>query len=320
MKTTLAITFAAVYGLSLRMMFGFLEDFMGIMTISFLIIAPMVIGFFTVYFLPGVKNGAAAFFLPWATSGVILVITIILNIEGTICWIMIFPAFAILAGVGGVIAFTIRKRNEDKNDPNNWRPPHSWSIPFLFVLPALGGLIEGDRSLNRKDITITETMEIAATPEEVWYELTHINDIPVSSNHASFANLMGFPKHLGTTLDTLAVGGKRKAVYENGLYFDETIAQYEHGKLLVLDIKTDPTKIPPTVMDEHILIGGKHVDILQDVYTLEKLENGNTRLTLTSHFWINTPFNWYSGIWSEWLMSDILSGELELIKSRSEEK
>jgi hypothetical protein len=42
-----------------------------------------------------------------------------------------------------------------------------------------------------------------------------------------------------------------QAVYEKGLYFDETITQLEKEKLLVLDIKTDPHKIPPTVMDEH---------------------------------------------------------------------
>ena len=32
-------------------------------------------------------------------------------------------------------------------------------------------------------------------------------------------------------IDTLKVGGKKKAVYENGLYFDETIAKLENEKL-----------------------------------------------------------------------------------------
>ena len=52
-----------------------------------------------------------------------------------------------------------------------------------------------------------------------------------------------------------------------GLYFNETISNFETEKLLVLDIKTDPKNIPPTVMDEHILIGGKPVSYTHlDVY------------------------------------------------------
>ena len=124
------------------------------------------------------------------------------------------------------------------------------------------------------------------------------------------STVIGFPRHVKTTLDTLAVGGKRTAYYEKGLYFNETISRYEPGKLLVLDIKTDPTKIPPTVMDEHIIIGGKHVDLVQDVYLLEQLSDGNCQLCLSSHFFINTAFNWYTGIWANYLMGDILSGEL----------
>ena len=53
------------------------------------------------------------------------------------------------------------------------------------------------------------------------------------------------------------------ALYENGLYFDETILAYQKEKQMVLHIKTDPANIPPKVMDEHIVIGGRHVDITE---------------------------------------------------------
>jgi len=131
------------------------------------------------------------------------------------------------------------------------------------------------------------------------------------------ANFFGFPQALSTTLDSLAVGGKRLAVYEKGLYFAETITAYTPEKSLVLRIKTDPNNIPPTVMDEHIVIGGKHFDILQDVYQLEALPDGNCRLQLTSHYMLATPFNWYASIWVHYLMADILQGELDLIKQRT---
>ena len=70
-------------------------------------------------------------------------------------------------------------------------------------------------------------------------------------------------------------------------------------------------------MDEHIVIGGKHVDILQDIYKLEKLSDTSCRLTLSSRFYINTPFNWYASIWAKYLMADILQSEINLINERA---
>lgn len=323
MNPFFAVVFAAVYGVILRIVFGFLEEFMGIMGMSFLVLAPLIIGFVTVILVPKKRaiSNTAAFFLPWGTTLVILLITIAFNIEGAICWIMLSPLFAIVAGVGGLIANRFKRKKVEINDKENydyWTKPDKLSVSCLLLLPMITGAIEGERLLNRKDMEITETIEIKASSKVVWNALANINSIKRSESKASFASWMGFPSHISTTLDTLAIGGKRIAIYEKGLYFNETITAYESEKKMVLDIKTDPNKIPPTVMDEHILIGGKHVDILQDVYTLEQLPNGNCILKLSSHFFINTPFNWYAAIWAKYLMSDILSGELELIKERTE--
>ncbi len=110
------------------------------------------------------------------------------------------------------------------------------------------------------------------------------------------------------------------AYYERGLYFKETITQYEPDKFMRLAVKTDPYNIPPAVMDEHILIGGKHLDILEDTYQLESAQDGTTRLTLSSKYMINTPLNWYVSMWSSMLMDDVLGNELAIIKHRAEVK
>lgn len=321
MKTLFAVGFASLYGLIVRLLFGFMEDFMGIMSITFLVLVPVFIGFLTVILIPKVSNGAAAFFLPWLTSFVILFITIALSIEGAICWIMVFPFFAVLAGIGGSIAYSIKKRkarNKDL-DKTDWGKPNTLNVSALFFVPALLGYLEGERTLVPVEYTITKQIAIAAPPAEVWKQLTHINELKASERQSSFSILMGFPRHLRTVADTFAPGGTRFAVYEKGLYFKETISEYVPGKRMVLDIKTDPDNIPPTVMDEHILIGGKHLDILKDEYNLEQLPDGSSQLSLSSRFRINTPLNWYAGLWATYLMSDILEGELELVKARAAE-
>lgn len=319
MKSIFAVSAAAFYGLSLRIMFGFLDNFMGIMSITFIGLVPVIIGFLTIILQSkeSTTNALSAFLQPWITCLVLLILTMTLNVEGSICWIMIYPFFAFLAGIGGVLAYLLRKSNSSHSDKQDWKEPNSLNLSLLIVVPFVIGLAEGERTLSRQEYTLSTSVIIPATSKEVWYHLTHINEITHKENTPSIANIIGFPRHVRTTLDTVAIGAKRTAVYENGLYFDETIAAFKPEKLLVLDIATDPANIPPTVMDEHIVIGGKHIDILQDVYTLEQLPDNNCRLTLSTRYFINTPFNWYSGIWAKYVMSDILQGEIEVIKERA---
>ncbi len=323
MKLFSPIALAAIYGLAIRLLFGLFGDIMGIMSLSFFVLGPLAIGFLTVIFLPRKKqvNNSAAFFLPWLTCLLILLVTIAIQIEGLICWLMAYPLFAVVSGLGGIIANNIRKRKyvdiDDRENYDKWTGSDKLTVSLVVLIPVIFGIGEGERLLNRKDMMVSKSIIIHADPKNVWYALANINDITPGENRKSASAIMGFPRHIKTTLDTMAVGGKRKAIYEKGLYFDETISRCEPGKLLVLNIKTDPANIPPTVMDEHIIIGGKHVDILQDVYRLEQLTGGNCRLTLSSHFFINTAFNWYSGIWANYLMGDILKGELKLVKERA---
>ncbi|MDJ1497304.1 hypothetical protein QNI19_30480 [Cytophagaceae bacterium DM2B3-1] len=320
MKPGLAVLLASVYGLTIRILFGFLSEIMQIMGIVFLALIPAIVGFVTIYLMPvrQLTSKTFAFFMPWVTSLILLVVTILLNIEGAICWIMIFPFFAVMAGFGGLIAFEIKKKQAQKNaEKNDWEKPTSLQVSLLFMVPVLLGFIEGERSLVPKEMTIRREVSLDATSKEVWKQIIASHEtLPSEPSGGSMSNLMGFPRHSKTTLDTAAVNGKRIAYYEKGLYFEETISQYEPAQKLVLAIKTDPHKIPPTVMDEHILIGGKHLDILEDVYELETLSDGRTRLLLSSRFYINTPFNWYAGIWAEYLMKDILQNELDRIEQR----
>lgn len=318
MRTLFAVMFASFYGLVIRLMFGFFD---GVMSISFLGAVPIAIGFITVILIPKL-NGVAAFFIPWLTSFVILLITMALNIEGSICWIMIYPLFAILAGIGGLIAHGLKKQNASKKEHggDKWGKPNTLNVSLLFFVPAFVGYLEGERTLVPQEYSVTKEVLIAASPEEVWKQLTTINELSEEERPASFSSYMGFPRHVRTVADRFAVGGTRFAVYDKGLYFKETISEYIPNQLMVLEVKTDPENIPPTVMDEHILIGGKHLDILKDIYKLEPMPDGGSKLILTSHFFINTPFNWYSGLWANYLMSDILQGELDLVKQRSTAK
>ncbi|WP_044086187.1 hypothetical protein [Lewinella cohaerens] len=326
MKSFFALTIASSYGLLIRGIFGFISPNFEIMSLTFLCLVPFIIGFLTVRFWPEgkIKSNWSAFAKPWLTCLILLIVSMLLKIEGAICWIMIYPFFSFAAGLGGILTFKImNKRSSSSNNPdildeNDWDNSSTLKMSLVLLLPVFMGFIEGDHSSSRQYITLEESVTINASTDEIWQTITHIDQVDQGEKGTYLTNALGFPKHLYTTLDTCLLGNKRMCYYEKGLVFEETITEVVPHKKLVLDIYVDPTKIPATVLDEHIVIGGKHVDVLKDTYLLEPQTDGATHLSLTSQYSINTPFNWYAGIWAKYLMSDLLKGELNLIKQRSE--
>lgn len=319
MKFLFAVILAAAYGLLIRLLFGSANGLLEIMSVTFLFFVPVLIGFLTVVLMPAQKitTGTAAFFTPWLTSLVLLVVTILLNMEGAICWLMAFPIFAIAAGVGGVLAYQWRKPKAKHPNASSWQKPNTLNVSLVFAVPLLLGFVEGEKASAPKQIVIERAVLLNAPAADVWQKLISSKQLGQHANKTSFSTLLGFPKHVSTRLDTLLVGGTRMAYYEKGLYFQETVTNYQPERLLVLRVDANPNTTPAAVMDEHIVIGGKHLDILEDVYTLHPLPGGRTRLALSSRFYINTPFNWYAGIWAHYLMNDILEGELNLIAEQA---
>ncbi|MES2060715.1 MAG: SRPBCC family protein [Bacteroidota bacterium] len=313
MKLPFAVIIAATYGLLIRIVFGLMGAAMEVMSLSFLFFAPFIIGFITIILLPleKIKNRVKAFFIPWLTTAAVLVITMALFMEGAVCWIMIYPFFSVLSGLGGIVAYTYKLRQAKKsNDHPNF------NLSFLALLPLVIGFIEKDAASASKEYHVSKTIIMNASPAQVWDKLTHIDNIALAENRSYLTDVIGFPRHIKTVIDKQAVGGHRMAVFEKGLYFDETITSYLPQKQLTLAIKTDPDKIPPTVLDEHIVIGGKHINIIEDKYEIEPLANGKCSLKLSSRFTICTPFNWYAIFWANLTIDNILQSELNLIKAR----
>ncbi|RYY95775.1 MAG: hypothetical protein EOO11_15125, partial [Chitinophagaceae bacterium] len=100
MRSFLATILASMYGLMMHLLYGFFDAALSVMSLAFLALLPILIGFITVILAPkktAISN-AGAFFRPWATCLVLLFISIFLNMEGAICWMMIYPFFAGMAG------------------------------------------------------------------------------------------------------------------------------------------------------------------------------------------------------------------------------
>ena len=112
-------------------------------------------------------NAISAFFIPWITSFFILVFTIAVNMGGAICWIMIYPFFTVLAGMGGVVSYRIKKSRIKKSKAHDWENPNKLNIALAMLILVIVGTIEGERSLESKNFFITQHIVVDATPAVV---------------------------------------------------------------------------------------------------------------------------------------------------------
>jgi hypothetical protein len=329
MKIFLVVAIGTAYGLFARITFGFLEPFLPVLSTSLIGISPFIIGLLTTYLLPvkTVKTKWRAFFFPLLPILGLASIALFFKVEGLICWIMATPFLAIPAGLGGLLGFYLRKKNQKKSDDEDaldrntwmdWDKPGNPQLAFLLLLPFCTGFLEGKIGNELLSMEQTETIRIKAPVAAVWKGLRSDFSFPEEELPSPLSRIIGFPGHLETRVANPEPGGKRFSYYQKALVFEETILESIPEKKWRLRVDIYPDKIPAGALDDHVKIGGAHLDVLEDSYALHALDGSETEVKLTSRYFIRTPFNWYARWWANVLMGDLLEGELKSLKDRCE--
>ena len=296
-----------VYGIELN---GWNEIYR-VMSISFLFLLPVLIGALTIYLSPSPKSKKLVYkiFIPWIPIFIFLIVTIILEIEGWACWLMMLPIFLAGASLGGIIGAYLKK--EWRNDKLN--------ISILILLPFILGPLESMIDKIPGTYKAYTYIDIDAPADRIWDNVTRVYEIPENEDSGYLNKALGFPRPVKAELNFQGEGAYRKAIFTNGLVFHETVTDYKDKEKMVFDIKAYPHEIPSTTLDKHVVIGGDYFDVLEGTYELEKLDNGKKRLHLYSYFKMNTTFNFYAGWWAKWIMKDIQNNILKVQKHRSED-
>jgi hypothetical protein len=304
------------YALLLRVVFGLdiLKDYIRVMSITFLLATPFIIGFLTVVLSPRkdairIRYAALA---PWVPIGVFFVITLLLAIEGAACWLMILPVFLAFAALGGLFARYLiirRKKRPDKL--------HVSMIMLLpFILAPFEKLIP-DLPSRYEAYTYAD---IHAPADKIWANVLRVRAIPEQADHGTLTRFLGFPRPIRAELNYAGVGGSRQAIFSKGLVFKEVVLEYADQKKMHFSITANPQDIPSTTMDKHVVIGGDYFAVLDGTYELQRLNDTVSRLHLYSHFTLRTTFNFYASWWAGWIMKDIQNNILQVIQTRSEAK
>jgi hypothetical protein len=100
------------------------------------------------------------------------------------------------------------------------------------------------------------------------------------------------------------------------LTFTETINYWDEGNSIRFEIKVNPGVVPAHAPLNQI--GGKYLDVFEGGFTIESRGADRVILHLSSRHRLSTPFNFYGGLWTDWVMRDLQNYILRVIKNRCE--
>lgn len=282
-----------------------------LMSVSFLFMAPFGVGALIIYLsdIEKVKRKRYRIMMPWVPVIVFFFLTLLFSIEGWACWVMILPVFLAAASAGGLTAgyYKLKKHKNERT-----------YVSILALLPLLISPAEQYIGSHPSIYKAYTYIDIDANKSQIWQNVTRVKAIRREQDKGWLTGSLGFPRPIRAELNYNGVGGYRKAIFEKGLVFHEEVTAYRDQQMMSFTIKANPHEIPSTTMDEHVVIGGDYFDVIDGTYELEKIGNETYRLHLYSHFKLTTTFNFYAGLWANWIMKDIQNNILQVIKQRAE--
>lgn len=311
LKSVLVVfSVALLYALSARLIFGWeaLRDYMPIVSVSFLTLVPMGAGALTT-FLGFRICGPSEF---WAVTGPILMMFVgfiasfITHLEALLCAVVALPIMLPMALIGGlVMRWLLRHRS------------NNLYISISVLLPYAVAPIEAQWKAAPELVSIEDSIQINASPAEIWAEIASVRAISREEVPFKWIYLLDFPRPIAATLDREGIGARRHATFERNVSFFETVTEWEPERSIAFTIRADPEFIPHTAFDQHIIVGGRFYDVLDGRYLIVP-EGSGCRLVLTSTHRLSTRFNAYTGWWSRWVMNQVQSSILTVIKKRAE--
>jgi hypothetical protein len=308
----IVVGIAALYGLVGRLLFAAepLGQWLRIVSISFIFLTPASLGALVCF--TGSKldrpSNFWALIAPAVTMIVLLLGSVLFQLEAILCVLVAAPVAVPMACVGGWLMSLVLKRIDRSRLP----------LSFAVLLPYAVSPLEQLWNTPHETQHIHNTVTIRATPEVIWRHIQQVEPILPSELPFQWIYLLDFPRPVAATLDRPEVGGRRLATFERGVSFFEVVTEWRPLHRLSFTIEADPAFIPSTAFDQHIIIGGRFYDVLHGAYEIRPIDDHFSILHLSSAHRLSTPFNRYTGWWSAWVMDQIQGSILEVIRKRCE--
>src|SRR4051812_31887397 len=289
-----------------------LADIYHVVSITYIFLAPFVMGALINHFAPEKERGSFTnlIFKPTLFSILALATAIIIKIEGLICVVMALPTFLIMSTLGAVTHWLIARKLGRRGERRG--------MVGLLFLPFILGPVENLHQPGSLQTDSKTEIIIDAPAAIVWKNIIRVRKIAPDELPVGLSAFMGFPDPVEATLSHEGVGGVRMASFKGNVLFTEVIDKWIEGEKISFTIAANTKDIPPTTMDEHVIVGGKYFNVLRGTYEIESTLDGKCLLKLSSIHVATTDVNLYADLWGRLVMRDIQNRILKVIKRRCE--
>lgn len=289
-----------------------LEDIMssGTITISFLIVTPICISAFIAYVTdPFFKKG----FNSYVTTPIFFIISVTIFAafilkEGVICILMFLPFWIIFSFIGSFI--TYRVRNAIKLSRIR--------CSIILLIPFFAIAIENHILIDERVENVSREIIINASPEIIWPLLRGVETVAPHEGHWNITqDIIDVPRPIGAKLLGDGVGAQRYARWDKNISFREEITQwtkYERIGWKFIFNDTDKWGFD----DKHLMPDSAYFRVISGGYSVERLNDRQSRVSLDTQYWIQVPLSGYAAFWGEHMLGDIHNNLLNIIKERAE--
>ena len=301
---------AGGYALAARLLFPALGHRYNIISVGFIFGMPFALGALVCY-LGYRLDSPRPFWHRWAPCLVMwlaVVGSLVAHVEALMCLVVALPIVIPSAAAGGwTMHLSLQKRSKDR-----------LLVSVIVLLPYAVAPLESWWSAPHETRVMTDSVHIQASADTIWKQIYQVPAIHRQELPSQWIYHLGFPRPIEASIDREGLGAVRHATFEREVSFFEVVTDWQPQQKLSFTIKADPDFVPHTAFDEHIIVGGRFYDVLDGTYEIEPASDGTCTLHLSSTHRLSTPFNWYAGWWSEWVMSQIQGSILEVIRKRCE--
>lgn len=299
-----------VVGILLRLVFsGAPGEPYSAMMASFTLLVPMLVGAVTVYAAERRQRHSWGYYFGVAAAANALFVlgTLFILIEGLVCAIVAVPLFALLGGLGGLLAGAVCR----------WTRRPRRMLYCAAALPLLLGAVEQRIPLPDSVDTVVSARVIAAPPERVWTQLLQAPRIEPHEMESGWMYRIGAPLPISAVTEQRDGDLIRHIRMGRGVRFDQVAAEWQPMQRVVWRYRFTADSFPPGALDDHVRIGGRYFDLIDTAYVLEPIAGG-TRLTTRMRYRVSTHFNWYARPLAKLLVRNFEQTALEFYATRAE--
>ncbi len=302
----LGVLIGVAYGLITRLVWG---QQMALASLTYLFLIPTVLGVIPLIFAneAQVRSYLYIIFIPWLTVLSFFLTMWMLRIESLICLIILGAPFFVLGTVGGLIFRLVILHQRSKK---NVLP----AIAFL-LLPVLIAPLEHAVNSPSEVYSVTSEVVINAAPGDVWQNIVRVPEISRAEYRSGVFNSLGIPRPIEAQLTAEQPGALRKGRFEGGLTFTEHIIDWQPHRKVTFDIVVDADTIADRVFDQHVL-KGNYFNFIDAGYEIERVNETQVRLRLTSQYRLTSKVNFYGKFWGDIILADFQDRLLDVIKRR----